>query len=190
MKWEIIRKSIHASGLSVPILYYATNRTVTVTFIGVFLLLFLLFDYFRMAYLQKIPIVGYFMKKITRKHEQGGLGAHVYFTAGALVVVFFLERNVAIASTLMLTFGDGLAAITGKSFGRIKIYGEKTLVGSLSCFICCLIIGYFFLGTPIAFVAAAVATVSELQDFINDNFAMPVFTGAVVQLLYFSDGII
>ena len=182
MKWEIIRKAIHASGLSVPVLYYLTDRMTTLAFLGVFLVLFLLFDYYRITCLQNIPVMGYLMKKVTRDHEQSGLGAQVYFTVGALIVVFFLEKNMAITSILMLIGGDALAAINGKRFGRIKIYRENTLIGSLSCFFCCLIVGYLFLDASVAFVGAIAATLAELQDGVNDNLAIPVFAGAAMHL--------
>lgn len=186
MKWEIIRKTIHASGLSVPILYYFTNRTVTLIFIGIFLLLFLIFDYYRITSLQKIPVIGYFLKRMTREHEKNGLGGEVYFSVGCLIVVFFLEKNVAMASILMLIIGDGFAAINGQLFGKIKIYKDKTIIGTLSCFFCCFIIGYLILGMPAALIGAPVATISELQDVINDNFAIPVFAGLAMHLLCFS----
>ncbi len=186
MKWEIVRKSIHFSGLSVPIFYYFTNKIVTIAFLGFFLVLSLIFDYYRIKYLQKIPIVGFFMKKMTRRREKNSIGAHVYFIVGCLIVVFFFEKNVAIASILMLIFGDGIAAITGKSFGKTKIYGDKTLIGSISCFFCCVIIGYVALGFPAALPGALAATIAELQDTINDNLAIPVFTGTVIHFLSFS----
>lgn len=185
MKEEIIRKIIHSSGLSVPVLYYLTNRTVTLIFIGIFLILFFIFDYYRIKYLQKIPVVGYFLNKVTRKHEKNGLGGEIYFTLGAFFVVFFLEKNIAIASILMLLVGDSFAAINGQLFGRIKIYKNKTIVGTASCFIYCFIIGYLILGMPAAIIGAFVATISELQDIINDNFAIPVFTGIVIHFLSF-----
>jgi dolichol kinase len=182
MKWEIIRKSTHISGFAVPLLYYLTNRTVTLLFLGVFLVIFILFDYYRIAYLQNIPIVGYFVKKITRKHERNGLGAQVYFTVGALIVVFFLEKNIAITSILMLIVGDALAAINGKIFGKIKIYKDKTLIGTVSCFFSCFIIGYIILGFSVGILGGLVAAAAELQDLVNDNFAIPVFAGTAMHL--------
>ena len=104
---------------------------------------------------------------------------------GAFFVVFFLEKNIAIASILMLVVGDTFAAINGQLFGRIKIYKNKTIVGTASCFIYCFIIGYLILGMPAAIIGAFVATISELQDIINDNFAIPVFTGIVIHFLSF-----
>jgi len=190
MKEEIIRKTIHSFGLSVPIFYYFTNRMVTLILLCIFLLLFLLSNYYRIKYLQKIPLVGYFLSRITRKHERNGLGGDVYFTAGCLVVIFFVEKNVAIASILMLVIGDMFAAINGQLFGKIKIYKNKTIVGTLSCFFSCFVIGYLILGTPAAFIGATVATISELQDIVNDNFAIPVFTGLAIHFLCFSEALL
>jgi dolichol kinase len=71
--------------------------------------------------------------------------------------------------------------------GERKIFWEKTLEGSLACFIVCFIIGLFFFKLPVALAGAFAAAVIELFPWaLNDNFWMPIISAfALTQISHF-----
>ena len=86
---------------------------------------------------------------------------------------------------LFLSIGDSMAAIVGQAIGRISI-GHKSLEGTLACFTACALIALpTTLTWPVALAGAATAAVVELMEIpiLNDNVAIPLFSGAVMYLL-------
>ena len=85
------------------------------------------------------------------------------------------------ASLLYLALGDASAALVGKRIGKRKIFWEKTLEGSLACFLVCFIIGLFFFKLPLALAGALAAAIIELFPWaLNDNFWMPIIAAFVL----------
>ena len=88
------------------------------------------------------------------------------------------------ASFLYLAFGDSCAALIGKTFGRHKTFGGKSLEGSIACFSSCLIAGLFFFDWRFAFAGAFIAAAVEAVPLkINDNFRMQIVNAALLTLL-------
>jgi dolichol kinase len=83
------------------------------------------------------------------------------------------------------------AAIIGKKFGHTKILANKSLEGSLACFVACLVIGLFVawlfpahLTLQIIVIGALTATIVELFSlWIDDNLTIPLISGLVMQSL-------
>ena len=129
-----------------------------------------------------------FFGGIYREDERRRLTGIFYTSFGALAVfVFFGDKpRIVAASLFYLVLGDAAAALVGKAFGRRKIAGgEKTLEGSLACFLTCLLVGRAmgFAAFPGA-AAALAATVIELLParWFNDNLCMPLGAAAVLRL--------
>jgi len=94
-----------------------------------------------------------------------------------------------------LAFGDGLASLAGKLFGRVQIpFTEgKTVAGSLTCFtaifISCYLACFFMLQgqadiTRVSLIVAGAGMLIEilpLKDF--DNLFIPVLLGGLAQYL-------
>ncbi|MBN2109896.1 MAG: CTP--2,3-di-O-geranylgeranyl-sn-glycero-1-phosphate cytidyltransferase, partial [Methanosarcinaceae archaeon] len=128
-----------------------------------------------------------FFASLLRKKETGGPGSHIYFTLGALIAVAVFREQVAYAAILMTTFGDASAALIGKSFGKIRIFGNgKSLEGLIAEFIVDLAIGYIFLSSwAAAILMAGVATLVETYFVkVDDNLAIPVFSGFSAELYF------
>ena len=86
---------------------------------------------------------------------------------------------------LFMSVGDSAAAFVGQRYGRIPI-GKKSLEGTLACFFACLLLTLpSGLTLPLAVTGAAVAAITELipKPLLNDNLAIPVFSGAAMTLL-------
>ncbi|WP_342306168.1 CTP--2,3-di-O-geranylgeranyl-sn-glycero-1-phosphate cytidyltransferase [Methanolobus sp. ZRKC5] len=179
---EILRKGLHLASVAIVIVYAFFGKQIVLYFMTVYLILILLIEHMRLDHGFKLPFIHYLL----RRKEETSIAGHVYFTLAAIVAVSVFSENVAYAAILMATFGDMSAALIGKKFGRTRIFrGEKSLEGCVSEFLVDLIIGYVFLSNwSIAIAMALVATLAETGfEKIDDNLAIPVFSGFVAELL-------
>ena len=104
-----------------------------------------------------------------------------------MAVVFFPPK-IAICAMMFLILGDMSAAIFGISFGKIKIYGNKSLEGTFAMFVVCFFIGINMFWNihmreyPVA-LASLVACLTELYEpfGINDNMSITLFSSMALQ---------
>ena len=84
-----------------------------------------------------------------------------------------------------LTIGDTFAALVGINFGkRWYIKQNKSLEGSLACFVSCSVFGIFGWKSFLAVLGALAATLAELSNIpIDDNITIPIFSALVMTLL-------
>ena len=124
-------------------------------------------------------------KGFYREEEAKKVSGLIGTLSGALItVLIFSNKYMVMASFLYLAFGDSLAALVGKTFGKHKIYAGKSLEGSIACFTACLIAGLFLFNWKFALACAAIAAVVESIPWpINDNFWMQIVNAGVLTLL-------
>lgn len=69
-------------------------------------------------------------------HDGHRLGL-VYYAISWTLLAFFAFHDLMIASVgiVCMAYGDGMGGLVGKNFGKRKIYGSKTLEGTLSVFV-------------------------------------------------------
>eukprot|EP00162_Nutomonas_longa_P024693 comp9042_c0_seq1/m.10300 comp9042_c0_seq1/g.10300 ORF comp9042_c0_seq1/g.10300 comp9042_c0_seq1/m.10300 type:complete len:104 (+) comp9042_c0_seq1:166-477(+) len=97
---------------------------------------------------------------------------------------------------LNLVLGDGAAALVGVSFGRHKLPGgKKSIEGSLSMFLVCLIHNAIIFwscsrGVEVfALINSIVAVVFEYYGAIDDNISIPVMSALAMKYLSWRLGI-
>jgi dolichol kinase len=127
---------------------------------------------------------------VFRESEDHRVLGSTWFAAGALVSLLVFGRDIGGTAVLFLAWGDPMAEIVGGRWGQV---GQgKTLVGSLGCFMACIVAGFVGVGlgglSPWAvLVGAIVATLVERRSPPpDDNLWMPVLSGlgiAVTQWL-------
>lgn len=105
--------------------------------------------------------------------------ADVYFCLIFTIFIFLfwkIDMSATLASLLFMAWGDAATGIV-----RNKVYGRrmKGKIGSIAMLLTCLPIGYYLKGF-IGIGGAAIATISEIQEKIDDNLAVPIFS-----MLYF-----
>jgi dolichol kinase len=106
---------------------------------------------------------------------------------GVLFALILFPLNAACVGIFALAFGDGVASLAGKLFGRVKLphAGGKTLEGSSACFAAVYISSFCVLRDPLrAFEVALLAMLIEvlpIKDY--DNLLIPVLIGGFVTLL-------
>lgn len=130
--------------------------------------------------------------------ERGGKGdlGTVYFPISLLILVAFTfgvlkQPMIGAVGILVMGYGDGLAAIIGKKYGKHQLIFGKSIEGSLAMFITSLIVTITILiifGIPnlilIALAVAIIATIIELFTPKGlDNLSVPLITSLALYLL-------
>jgi dolichol kinase len=188
LKTELIRKSIHLLIATVPFCATFVGPFVTLGLLAVGTLIYSYAEFLRQRG-GHIPIISRVTELASRRRDLGHfvLGP-VTLGIGAMLTLMLYPEPAASIAIYALAFGDGLASLVGKLFGRTRLLRtEKTVEGSASCFFAVLLTTYLILsgnggsgwiGIAVAFMVALVATVVEalpLKD--SDNLVMPAVVG-------------
>ncbi len=187
LDYEIPRKAFHFfAGSIIPFIYLITgmSREIAVGLLLPFLIILAGSDVLRLL----VPSFNRFYLKnfsaLMRKSEENSLNTATYFVIASFFVISFFEKNTAITALLFLSVGDPAAALIGKRFGEVKIWG-KTLEGAFACLQVCFLAALFFFPPPIALAGALTAAMVEFLPLriINDNLRIPICSALVLSFL-------
>ena len=169
-------------------LFYLSRETL-ITILAPITFIFISLDVARhhIKFLGKLYLT--FFSIVTRDIEkrQNNVTGASYYLLGCLIVVYFFEDiNLIMASLLVMSISDSVAALIGVKYGKTKIYGNKSLEGSFSFFLSTLIILYIFMPSFSSFeyvIISILITLVELFSFyrINDNLTIPVFSAILLK---------
>ncbi|MDO8647328.1 MAG: phosphatidate cytidylyltransferase [Candidatus Diapherotrites archaeon] len=133
-----------------------------------------------------IPLLHKAVKHVERESEQSmpGKAALVFVLAVIVtIIVFVLQgRAIVLGALIVLVFGDSFSAIVGKKFGKTKIFGKRTLEGTIAGIIAASIPLAFLFHPVLAFLAALAGMLAEYLPF-DDNFTVPLAAGLVLIIL-------
>ncbi len=183
---EFFRKSIHICCSLVP---WFLARYYWYTVYGLYIIVAIYYCC-EIARLEghPVPLVSLITETASRQRDEYKfvLGP-VTLVLGIVLAALLLPLSCARIGIFALAFGDGLASLAGKLFGRIKIphTGGKTLEGSLTCFTAVFISTFIITRLSIvSLVVAFVAMVIEVFPLGDwDNMIIPTFTGGTYWLL-------
>ena len=183
---EIFRKSIHLCSAFVPTLLALAYKPVIALLFAA--LIFYSFTEFVRLKGINVPVVSKITSIAARKRDENKfvLGP-VTLVAGIISAALLWNPDSARIGIYALAFGDGLASLVGKLFGRIYIpfTKGKTAAGSLACFFAVFISSFCVGGNAVvSFILAFVAMIVEvipMTDF--DNIVIPVVIGGLAQYL-------
>jgi dolichol kinase len=185
---ELKRKAIHLASLLIPVGYYVSpdawqrewERALMASVI-----LSLAIEVFRLNHPRTRNAFKHFFGELLRNHEDVSLLGSTYLLIACLLSIHLFPKPVAVLALSFLILGDTMAAIVGKSFGRVRLFG-KTLEGSIACLAVCYGLTLLLPEVPfrVAVVGAVVATVFELLPIpLDDNFRIPLSAGFAMELL-------
>jgi dolichol kinase len=192
---ELVRKGIHLFSLSIPIIYYYISRNTALIILIPSTLILIALDFMRFYSKSLADLWSKSFGFVLRQHEVGSkktLTGGTYVLISASLCVFLFPKVLVITSFAILIISDISAALIGKKFGKIKIYG-KTLEGSTAFFVSAIIVILF---TPkiiyhpmeyvIAIVSAFFGALAELFSFniLDDNLAIPLSISIIMWGLY------
>lgn len=196
---EVFRKSIHLCSALLP--FMMTKARLQVIVFLVFILLFYCASEILRLSGRDVFIVSAITKTAARKRDENKfvLGP-VTLVLGILTAIFLWNPIPAAIGIYALAFGDGLASLSGKLFGRVKIpfTDGKTAAGSLTCFAAIFISTFITLyfstearyGINITLFALEIASVGMLIEVLPlkdmDNIVIPIVLGGIAQLQLFA----
>ena len=189
LKSELKRKAIHLASLSIPIAYYLSPPSWSRIWEKVLLasvILSLAVEVFRFNSPRIRSVFRHFFGELLRNHEEASLLGSTYLLIAVLLTLHLFDKPVAVLALGFLILGDTVAAIVGKSIGKIRLLGGKTLEGSLACLAVCYGLTLLMPGIPfyVGLVGALTATLFELLPIpLDDNFRIPLSAGFAMELL-------
>jgi len=143
----------------------------------------------------KISIVWQLLRKFERPSVMKkfpGKGT-IFFFVGVLLVLRLFEKDIALASIIILTFGDSVSHIIGMKFGRIKHpfngNGKKKLEGTVAGTIVAFLGALIFVHPLLAFLGALTGMGAEALQLqlnnneVDDNIIVPLVAGTVMLLM-------
>ena len=183
--FELLRKSVHLVSVLIVLIYEFFGKEAILWVLMIFLVTVLFLDYFRLEHNMRIL----FFYTMYREGEADRLGGHIYFALGAISAIALFNKEIAYAAILMTTFGDMVAALIGKSYGKRRVFqktfkNDKSIEGSASEFITDFMVGLLILGNPfVSLIMAFSATLTETAvNKIDDNLVVPILAGFFGQI--------
>lgn len=131
-----------------------------------------------------------FFGGIVRPAEATHTTSATYVALSTAVCFTTLPYPIAMAAVCFLATGDAAAGMVGERWGRIKLFREKTLQGSLAFLIAALAAGMLWrlmtpsMSLPTMVAGVIVASVVELLPLpFDDNLSIPIVSGLTMALL-------
>ncbi len=194
---EFKRKAIHLFALCIPIGYFFLPKLLSLFVLTPFALGAVMIDIIR---LKRLPLHGFLNRllgPVLREHESADFAGSSYILSASVFTILLFDKSVAVAAISFIILGDIAAALIGRRFGKIKIRwrvrkgnalgnNAKSLEGSLSCLLMCLVVAALVPHLPlwVGVIGALMATgVEGITLPINDNFSVPLISGLCMHLL-------
>ena len=186
IKTEALRKSIHFLIAFTPLLA-ALSYPFAVLALSFGTLGYAVMEWLRLSGVQ-VPLVSTLTRMACRQRDlQSFVLGPVTLGLGALLALLLFPFPAASIAIYALAFGDGLASLAGKLYGRLRpafLFG-KSVEGSLACFAAAFAAAALVSRSPVAsFAIALTAAASEalpLEDY--DNIVLPLAVGIVAQMV-------
>ncbi len=180
---ELFRKAIHISNIIIPFgyLYIFQDRIEMLIILSFFLILCFFIELARKKNDKVLSFFNQYFRFMMRENEKKGeLTGATWVFVGALFTVLLIPPPFSILSLMFLSVGDTFAAIIGMQYPYLKL-GKKTLTGSISGFIACIILGLIIdihISSDILIFGAFMAMFIEIMPLsFDDNVTIPIFSG-------------
>ncbi|HUX49838.1 MAG TPA: phosphatidate cytidylyltransferase [Spirochaetia bacterium] len=187
VRTELVRKSIHLLIALVPSVALVTGVDFMLALLGIGTLFYAYAETLRLNG-HPVAVISYITTVAARDRDRGRfvLGP-VTLGLGAMLALLLYPLPAASIAIYSLAFGDGLASLVGKMFGRLRIpfTRGKTFVGSATCFVAVYEVTLAVLGSPKeAAIIAAGATLLEMIPVRDlDNLLLPMGVGLLANFL-------
>lgn len=142
---------------------------------------------------RKLPFFSFLLDLFEREETRKRLPGEplLFFLMGTYIVLQFFPKEVALASLMVLTFGDSAAHLFGVHFGRVKhpFTDKKFLEGMLAGMVAGFFPALLFVSWMEALAASIVAMMFEALEVefkwfrIDDNLIIPVIAALSITLV-------
>jgi len=193
---ELVRKLIHLTSLTIPIVYYFIPRTAAIIILSIMSSAAVILDISRYSHPQvgKVfySIFGFLLRRHEVDEKKKNLNGATYVLISALICAVIFPKIFFITGFAILIISDSSAALIGRKFGKHRFLA-KSLEGTLAFFISASIVVLF---TPkinnlpveylIGIIASAVGAIIENISFglADDNLSIPIAICLTMWVLY------
>lgn len=188
-KFNIIRKIYRLLALVIPIIYIAYGKNAVLEILIPLTLLVFTIDILRMHSKRLNAFITDYLKFILKPKELNQISTTSLFLISSTIVILAFPRKAALLAIIFAVIGDLFAEVVGIMYGKNKILNNKTLEGTLACFVSCVISGLIFknfipIFNDMIVVGALAAALTELFSVkIDDNFTMPLITASILSII-------
>ncbi|OIO63468.1 hypothetical protein COY26_03750 [Candidatus Woesearchaeota archaeon CG_4_10_14_0_2_um_filter_33_10] len=189
-RFEVRRQAFHIC-LGLAIIILLINNILNSLILFIILIAGILISILSRKF--KIPVIYSFLKLFERKDilkTFPGKGT-ISFLMGCLLVLQLFEKNIALASIIILTFGDSVSHLFGWHFGRKKhpLNCLKSIEGNIAGAITGFLGAMLFVSPLTALLASFGAMTAEAVELrmnnkiIDDNIIVPLIAGTIIHLM-------
>jgi len=191
--WHMIGVSTIATG------YYFFSHHVAEILLAVLWIIFVPTDLIRLRSPVINDILTHAFRPIMRQYEAKGLAGTTSLVTGVLLVSLVFPREIVLMTLLFLAFADPLASIVGIRWGKDKIFGHKSVQGSMAAFSVCAVITWsvcFYKGIlldriiVVGLLGGLIGATAEAIPIgkLDDNFTIPVLSACGLWVLFYLFG--
>jgi len=189
-RFEVRRQAFHIC-LGLAIIILLVNNILNSLILFIILIAGILISILSRKF--KIPVIYSFLKLFERKDilkTFPGKGV-ISFLIGCLLVLQLFGRDIALASIMILTFGDSVSHLFGWHFGRKKhpLNCLKSIEGNIAGAFTGFLGAMLFVSPLTAFLASFGAMTAEAIELrmnnkiIDDNIIVPLVAGTIIHLM-------
>ncbi len=185
-KWRVITRPL---SILFVVFYVIYSQIIALLIIGCVAIIFILLDIIRFLHKQTNVVLHEKAKALFRKNEFQRFSSMSVFLVAFFVTILVFPKEIAIAASTFLIFGDTFGKVFGLAFGKHKIL-NKTVEGTLAYYGCMMICGYVLytllnVSPWILIFGGLSAPLIELFSMgINDNITVPLFSGAIMYVAF------
>ncbi|MCL7414989.1 MAG: hypothetical protein M8349_02865 [ANME-2 cluster archaeon] len=118
---EVLRKSIHLSGMLIPVIYYFLDRFTALFWLSLIVIVTLQFEWMRLRGYITYPAA------LLRPFEEQKVAGYAYSITAAFIVIAFFPKTIAITALTMAVLGDISSGIAGAVWGNNADVRQKRL---------------------------------------------------------------
>jgi diacylglycerol kinase (CTP) len=196
---HLSRKLFHVSGGLIyltPYLVLGWSKEYMAAILGTVLALVMSIEYSRARWEWVNSLAVRYMGPVMRDTEVNTLTGIPFYMASCLFAFLIFPQHITVLSILYLALGDPSSSFFGVLYGRNKIFPNKSLQGTLGGFLVCALATFCYLHSQnfpggkvllLSLIGGFSGAIAELLPLnIDDNFAIPVISGALMALALWS----
>lgn len=187
LQTEVLRKSIHVLIAFVPAAAQLLGTATVLFLLAAGVLVYSTAETLRLAGGRVFVVTRVTLLAARPRDEGRFVMGPVTLGLGAMMSLMLYPDPAATIAIFALAFGDGVASIAGKLFGRVRIPLTlgKTVEGTMACLTAVFVSTYSVTGNPqVAVTVASAAAIIELAPADDlDNIILPVGVGFIAMQL-------
>ncbi|MFW5689189.1 MAG: diacylglycerol/polyprenol kinase family protein [Spirochaetota bacterium] len=185
LRGELVRKSLHMLIALVPGIATFAGVMPTLAVLGLGVLAYTGAEYARING-RHVVLISSITVLASRPRDRGHFVAGpVTLGVGAMLALLLYPAPAAFLAIYALAFGDGIASLVGRAFGRVQLLPGTTFEGSLACLVAVFAASLALTDdVAVSLVVAVAATVLEaIPTDDMDNIILPVGVGLIATAL-------